>query len=55
MTETASLLAAIDSASIIDKVTGFNISKWAAEGEVTIQLIHDEYKKAKENALIILR
>lgn len=40
MTETASLLAAIDSASIIDKVTGFNISKWAAEGEVTIQLIH---------------
>lgn len=62
MTDPASLTAAIDNASkvantplfttIIDKITGFKISKWAAEGEVRKKLIHDEYEKAKENGIM---
>lgn len=58
----ASLVTAIDNASkvantplyttIIDRMLGFKISKWAAEGEVRKKLIHDEYEKAKESGLI---
>lgn len=52
MTDPVSLATAIESATkvantpffttIIDKVTGFRISTWAAEGEVRKKLIHDE-------------
>jgi hypothetical protein len=62
MIDPATLTAAINNASkvantplfstIIDKVTGFKISKWAAEGEVRKKLIHDEYEKAKENGIM---
>ncbi|MBK8367518.1 MAG: DUF2806 domain-containing protein [Bacteroidetes bacterium] len=62
MIDPASLTTAIDNASkvantplfttIIDKVTGFRISQWAAEGEVRKQIIHDEYEKAKMNGII---
>lgn len=62
MTDPASLTTAIDNASkvantplfttIIDKITGFKISQWAAEGEVRKKLIHDEYEKAKENGIM---
>lgn len=62
MIDPTSLTAAIDNASkvantplfttIIDKMTGFRISQWAAEGEVRKKLIHDEYEKAKENGLM---
>lgn len=62
MTDPASLMKTIDSASkvantplittIIDKVTGFKLSKWAAEGEVRKKIIHDEYEKAKDNGII---
>lgn len=38
--------------TVIDKVTGFKISKWAAEGEVRKKLIHDEYEKAKEGGIM---
>jgi len=38
--------------TVIDKVTGFKISQWAAEGEVWKKLIHDEYEKAKEQGII---
>lgn len=38
--------------TIIDKVTGFKLSKWSAEGEVRKKLIHDEYEKAKENGIM---
>lgn len=38
--------------TVIDKITGFKISKWAAEGEIRKKLIHDEYEKAKENGII---
>lgn len=58
MTDLTSLTTAIDNASkvantplfttVIDKITGFKISQWAAEGEVRKKLIHDEYEKAKE-------
>lgn len=59
---TTALTAAIESATkvantplfttVIDKITGFKISKWAAEGELRKKLIHDEYEKAKENGII---
>lgn len=62
MTDPVSLAKAIDSATkvantplfttIIDKVTGFKLSKWSAEGEVRKKLIHDEYEKAKENGIM---
>lgn len=62
MTDPASLAKTIESASkvanthlfttIIDKVTGFKLSEWAAEGEVRKKLIHDEYEKAKEGGII---
>jgi hypothetical protein len=62
MTDPTLLTTAIDNASkvsntpifttIIDKLTGFRISHWAAEGEVRKQLIHDEYQKAKESGII---
>lgn len=61
MVDPATLTAAIHNATkvantplfttIIDKVTGFRLSKWAAEGELRKQMIHDEYEKAKENGL----
>lgn len=60
--EPASLVTAIDNASkvantpffstIIDKITGFKISQWVAEGELRKRLILDEYEKAKESGLI---
>ena len=59
---TTALTAAIDNATkvanttffttVIDKLTGFKISQWAAEGEVRKKLIHDEYEKAKENGIV---
>lgn len=62
MIDPVSLTTAIDNAAkvantplfttVIDKITGFSISKWAAEGEVRKQLIHDEYKKAKESGIV---
>lgn len=62
MTDPVSLTTAIDNASkvantplfttVIDKLTGFRISQWAAEGEVRKQLIHDEYQKAKESGIV---
>lgn len=62
MIDPASLTAAIDNANkvantplfttIIDKITGFKISQWAAEGEVRKKMIHDEYEKAKENGIM---
>lgn len=62
MSEPALLLSAIDKASsvvntpffttILDKLFGFRISIWAAEGEVRKKLIHDEYLKAKENGIV---
>ncbi|AUC13695.1 hypothetical protein BTO06_00390 [Tenacibaculum sp. SZ-18] len=62
MTDPASLAKTIESASkvantplfttIIDKVTGFRLSKWAAEGEIRKKLIHDEYEKAKEGGIM---
>ena len=62
MTDPASLAKTIESASdvantplfttIIDKVTGFRLSTWAAEGEVRKKLIHDEYEKAKEGGIM---
>lgn len=62
MIDPTSLTTAIDNASkvantplfttVIDKITGFKISQWAAEGEVRKKLIHDEYEKAKENGIM---
>jgi hypothetical protein len=62
MTDPTSLAKSIESASkiantplittIIDKVTGFKLSKWAAEGEVRKKIIHDEYEKAKEGGIL---
>ena len=62
MIDSATLTTAIDNASkvantplfttIIDKITGFQISKWAAEGEVRKKIIHDDYEKAKENGIM---
>jgi len=62
MDPTVALTAAVDNATkvantpffttIIDKVTGFKISQWVAEGEVRKKLIHDEYEKAKENGIM---
>jgi hypothetical protein len=62
MIDPTSLTTAIDNASkvantplfttVIDKMTGFKISQWAAEGEVRKKIIHDEYEKAKENGLM---
>lgn len=56
------LNAAIDNASkvantplfttIIDRVMGFKISKWAAEWEVRKKLILDDYEKAKQNGIL---
>nr|WP_299385538.1 DUF2806 domain-containing protein [Allomuricauda sp.] len=37
--------------SIIDRVFGFKISEWAAEGEVRKRIILDEYEKAKSQGL----
>lgn len=62
MDPSTALTTAIDNASkvanttlfttIIDKITGFKISQWSAEGEVRKKLIHDEYEKAKENGIM---
>lgn len=62
MSDPVSLAKTIKSASevantplfttIIDKVIGFRLSKWAAEGEVRKKLIHDEYEKAKEGGIM---
>lgn len=62
MVDPSSLAAAIDNASkvantplfttVIDKITGFRISQWAAEGELRKKAIHDEYEKAKESGII---
>lgn len=62
MTDPVSLATTIDSATkvantpffttIIDKVTGFKLSTWAAEGEVRKKLIHDEYEKAKQGGIM---
>lgn len=62
MVDPTSLTTAIDNASkvastplfttVIDKITGFKISQWAAEGEVRKKVIHDEYEKAKESGII---
>jgi len=62
MTDPASLAKTLDSATkvanttlfttIIDKVTGFKLSEWAAQGEVRKKLIHDEYEKAKESGIM---
>lgn len=62
MNDPVSLATAIDNASkvantplfttVIDKLTGFRISQWAAEGEVRKKLIHDEYQKAKESGIV---
>lgn len=56
------LLSAIDKASsvantsffttIIDRLLGFRISEWAAEGDVRKQLIYEEYQKAKESGIV---
>ena len=37
--------------TIIDKITGFRISHWVAEGEVRKRAIHDEYEKAKREGI----
>lgn len=62
MTDPVSLATTIDSATkvantpffttIIDKVTGFRLSKWSAEGELRKKIIHDEYEKAKEGGIM---
>ena len=62
MEPTTALTAAIDHANkvantplfttIIDKLTGFKISEWSAQGEVRKKIIHDEYEEAKENGII---
>jgi len=62
MVDPGSLTTAIDNATkvagnslfttVIDKITGFKISQWAAEGEVRKQLIRDEYEKAKANGIM---
>ncbi len=54
--------AAIDNAStvantplfttIIDKITGFKISQWSAEGEVRKKIILDDYEKAKQSGIM---
>lgn len=59
---TTALTAAIDNANkvantplfttIIDKITGFKISEWSAQGEVRKKYIYDEYEKAKENGIV---
>ena len=59
---TTALASAIDNAvkvantplftTIIDKVTGFRLSQWAAEGEVRKRLILDDYEKAKNSGII---
>lgn len=56
---TLALTKAIDSAegvastplfaTVIDRITGFKISKWVAEGEIRKRQIHDEYEKAKNS------
>lgn len=61
MPDPFSLAKAIDSATnvantplfttIIDKVTGFKLSEWSAEGEIRKKLLHDEYEMAKENGI----
>ena len=38
--------------TIIDKITGFRISHWVAEGEVRKRIIHDEYEKAKREGIM---
>jgi len=62
MSDPISFTNAIDSASkvasnplfttIIDKLTGFRISQWSAEGEIRKKIIHDEYQKAKESGIV---
>ena len=36
---------------MIDRITGFKVSQWAAEGEVRKKQIHDEYEKAKNSGI----
>ena len=58
---TLALTSAIDKATevantplfttVIDRLTGFKISQWSAEGEVRKKMIHDEYEKAKNNGI----
>jgi hypothetical protein len=38
--------------TVIDKVTGFKISQWAAEGEVRKKQIHDEYEDSKKMGIV---
>ena len=62
MDPTLALTTAIDNATkvantplfttVIDRITGFKISKWAAEGEVRKKMIHDDYEKAKQNGIV---
>ncbi len=62
MEPTAALTTAIDNANkvsntplfttIIDKLTGFKISEWAAQGELRKKIIQDEYEKAKASGIV---
>lgn len=38
--------------TIIDKLTGFKISQWSAEGDLRKKIIQDEYERAKENGIM---
>jgi hypothetical protein len=38
--------------TVIDRVTGFKISQWAAEGEIRKKRILDDYEKAKNSGII---
>lgn len=59
---TLALTTAIDNATkvantplfttVIDKITGFKISQWAAEGEAIKKRIHDDYEKVKQNGIM---
>lgn len=61
MTDPSTLTAAIDNASkvantplfttIIDRITGFKISEWIAEGDVRKKMIIEQYEEAKKNGL----
>ena len=61
MTDPALLFSAMDKASsvantpffttVIDRLFGFRISKWAAEGEIIKQHIKEGYEKAKESGI----
>jgi hypothetical protein len=62
MSNPSSFISALEKASqvantpfittIIDKLTGYKLSEWAAESEIRKRLIHDEYDKAKEQGIV---